>query len=414
MPASRIHETVAKKVNQDYLMNEVLLRIGTIAPDCWRNVDSKSGMRSKEISHLWDYRKKNEEANDYVHFYLKYYDEMDNPFYFGYLIHLMVDQYWKSVIDPKYFFEEDGIGKCRLRDGTTKESKDNYFAFFEDQKIERRLAKDYNLGLLSMNMGDYPELKCNIDEIDLSGLFGPNGTISFVNDRYMPGEDIEESKLYDYSDIERYIDDTVTFVKSELKRLKEIKEQDDKKIKIAVDIDDTLLCTEEKRKECWQKFLANHPEINPVQEHTWENPVLAVFWDEYRGEIAFGDVKEGSQETLNDFLSNGYRVDLISARALNKYSSYKKKMVEYFENNNINYSYINLGFRSKKDFLRKHNFDILIDNELRNVEEANEVGIATILFGPYNPDYNGLQTDDWSNIPMLVEEIIKGKNKSIK
>lgn len=81
--------------------------------------------------------------------------------------------------------------------------------------------------------------------MNLTGLFGPNGTINYINTKIMPSEVDEESILYDHDDIEKYLNDTVMFVKKELNQLKQIKEQDDLKIKIAVDIDDTLLCTKE-------------------------------------------------------------------------------------------------------------------------------------------------------------------------
>ena len=81
--------------------------------------------------------------------------------------------------------------------------------------------------------------------MNLTSLFGPNGTINYINTKIMPSEVDEESILYDHDDIEKYLNDTVMFVKKELNRLKQIKEQDDLKIKIAVDIDDTLLCTKE-------------------------------------------------------------------------------------------------------------------------------------------------------------------------
>ena len=44
MPSARVHEAIAKKINQDYHFDERLLRIGTISPDCWRNVPKDSGI----------------------------------------------------------------------------------------------------------------------------------------------------------------------------------------------------------------------------------------------------------------------------------------------------------------------------------------------------------------------------------
>lgn len=35
-----------------------------------------------------------------------------------------------------------------------------------------------------------------------------------------------------------------------------------------------------------------------------------------------------------------------------------------------------------------------IDNELRHINAANDKGILTILYGPYNENYQSLQTDN--------------------
>ena len=64
MPSARVHEAIAKKINNDYKYNEKLLRIGTISPDCWRNVLENSGIKDKYLSHFWDFRIKNGQAND--------------------------------------------------------------------------------------------------------------------------------------------------------------------------------------------------------------------------------------------------------------------------------------------------------------------------------------------------------------
>ena len=108
MPSARIHEAIAKKINQEYKYDELLLRIGTISPDCWRNVPKDSGIKDKYLSHFWDFRIKEGQANDYVNFYIKYYNSLNNPFYFGYLLHLIVDQYWKTNIDKRYEKTIDG------------------------------------------------------------------------------------------------------------------------------------------------------------------------------------------------------------------------------------------------------------------------------------------------------------------
>ena len=147
MPASRIHEVVAKELNKEYKLDDILFRIGAVAPDSWRNVQTDSGVKDKKLTHFWDFRIKNGQANDYEEFYLKYYNELNNPFYFGYLVHLITDQYWKTYIDPKYFFEVDGISLVKLLDGTLKEDKD-WYSYYEDLKLQKQLCKVYQLSEL--------------------------------------------------------------------------------------------------------------------------------------------------------------------------------------------------------------------------------------------------------------------------
>ena len=85
MPPARIHEAIAKEVNKGH--NELLLRIGTVAPDSWRNIVTN---KKKYITHFWDFRVKDKkQANDYQEFYLKYYNYLDNPFYFFFFFFLI-------------------------------------------------------------------------------------------------------------------------------------------------------------------------------------------------------------------------------------------------------------------------------------------------------------------------------------
>ena len=216
MPSARTHEVIAKKINKEYGMDELLLRLGTVAPDCWRNVES--GVKNKYTTHFWDFSVKEGQANNYRLFYSKYYDDINNPFYFGYLIHLIVDQYWKTYVDPKYTFKVNGVDKCKLLDGRIIEDKD-YFSYYEDKKFQKHLAKKYNLSLLPIEQKEVSNLRCNIEELNLSGLFGVNGTTSYINNKLMPDEIEEKSVLYDYDDMDKYIEETVVFVKNELLNL---------------------------------------------------------------------------------------------------------------------------------------------------------------------------------------------------
>ena len=404
MPCARIHEAVVLELNKDYNYNVELLRIGTIAPDSWRNVDD--GVKDKYLSHFWNFRIKDGQANDYQEFYLKYYNHINNPFYFGYLIHLMVDQYWKTNIDPKYRMISSGIKGYKLKNGKFHDDE-NYWGYYDSLKMEKQIAKIYQLDKLSINQEEY-NFECHIDELDLNGLFGSNGSINYLNTKVMSCDIVEESEIYDIDCVIKDIKETTEFIKKELERLKKVKREYDKKIKIAVDIDDTILCTKELEEYYWNEFINSNPDIDPNKEYKWGDPELAKFWMLYREKMAFGNVKPYVQESLRILLDNNFQVDLLSARPVDKYANLKKQMIDYFEANDIIYNYINLGFYSKKEFLKEHNYDILIDNDMKYIKEAESVGVIPILYGD-DPNYDGLQTDDWKDIPILVKKCVKSR-----
>lgn len=273
------------------------------------------------------------------------------------------------------------------------------------------LAKKYNLGYLPTESNNILNFSCQIDELNLSGLFGPNGTLSYINNELSPRNDDQESLIYDLEDITNSIHETVEFIKQELERLKTLKLTLDTKFKIAVDIDDTLLATKELEKYYWGIFLQENPDIDPNKEYKWGDPELAKFWSKYREKMAFGKIKDGATDCLDELMKKEYIVDLLSARPMDKYASLKKRLVEYFDNNNLHYNHINLGFYSKAEFLKEHNYDLLIDNDLRHIEEANSSGIGTILFGPFNPNYFGYQTANWNEVPSIIEKILEDKKR---
>ncbi len=216
MPSARIHEVIVKKINEQYNMDELLLRIGTVAPDCWRNTTLEH--INKVTTHFLNPNDKIENNSDYLAFYLKYKDDMNNPFYFGYLIHLIVDTYWKNKIDVLYDFKENGVKKCRLIDGSIVDDVD-YFSYYENKKIQKELAKKYNLTLFPIHVDEVKNFESHIEELDINGLFGEHGTLNYINTRLSDDGSNNNSVLYDFNDIEKHINETVNYVNEELNKL---------------------------------------------------------------------------------------------------------------------------------------------------------------------------------------------------
>ena len=96
---------------------------------------------------------------------------MNNPFYFGYLLHLIVDQYWKTYIDPRYEKKVNGESFVVDKNGNLVKDE-NWYSYYEGIKMQQRLAQKCNLDYLPINQDEDLNFNCNIDELNLNGLFG--------------------------------------------------------------------------------------------------------------------------------------------------------------------------------------------------------------------------------------------------
>lgn len=317
MPPARVHEVIAKKINKDFNYDELLLRIGSVAPDCWRNAPPSSGIKDKYFTHFWNFRSNEAQANDYEEFYFKYYNHMHNPICFGYLLHLITDQYWKTNIDTRFIFNKNGQKYMKLINGQIIDY-DNLFSYRDSLKIQRSLAKKYNLGKLPIKKEDIPNFNCDIEELNLAikGLFGEKSTLNYINREISPNMEDEIPEIYELNKIINYIDETIEFIKKELLRLEKSKLDYDKKIKIAINVDKNIKIVNE----------------NVVKE-------------------------------INHLYSKGYIVDLLINLPLNEYAQLKENIVRYFKDNKLNYRYLICSDK----YLKEHDYDILIKSSINSI-----------------------------------------------
>lgn len=344
MASARIHEAIALEVNKDYNLDELLLRIGTVAPDSWRNADPQ--VKDKYLSHFWNFRIKTGEAYDYKEFYLKYFHQLHNPVYFGYLIHLIADQYWKTYIDPLYKIRLNGKVGYRLKDGTFCEDQ-NRFRYKDGLKLQRQLAAVYQLGLLPHSLLDLTNFHFAIDELNLNGL---GGTLSYINTNLMPSETQENLQIYDLNDIIKKIHLASDFIKQELRNLALYRASLSKTLKIVINID----------------FL-NY----------------------------FEDAKEFAN-CLDKLLKKGYFVTFLTSKPI----VLKKSLMVLLEAKSLHYNF--LCFKNLEDYLSEYQFDVLIDNNLSNINLANLEGIKTINLG--NSTFN------WQDVNPYLETLGKQSN----
>lgn len=152
MPNDKIHRIVAKKINDEtrkYQNKEFkLFEFGSIAPDSWRNTASITRLDSH--------------FNSPKAFLKKYKNTLDNPFMFGYYVHILTDYYWYSLIRNNLIYN------------------DSHY---------RKLINDYNLNDLTLKDSEEITIPL-IPEIDLEGL---KITLRFLKENPISSRLVEEN-----------------------------------------------------------------------------------------------------------------------------------------------------------------------------------------------------------------------------
>ncbi|MBR2712409.1 MAG: hypothetical protein IKE73_01735 [Bacilli bacterium] len=100
MPSHKIHMYVEESINNKLNLDEDLFKIGNVLPDLVKGKHS--------VSHF----KVSKSEYDFNSFIDKYKDELkkNNPLVMGYLVHLLVDDYYNRYIREKYFvYGEDNL-----------------------------------------------------------------------------------------------------------------------------------------------------------------------------------------------------------------------------------------------------------------------------------------------------------------
>lgn len=184
-------------------------------------------------------------------------------------------------------------------------------------------------------------------------------------------------------------------------------------MKIAIDIDDTLTNTRENQIKLWKKFIKNNP--NP--EYTEELPnninefdageYIGIFWDTYREQLSFESTyKKDTANIINKLKEDGHELCIVTSRPDSSYNNLKERIQKALIKNNIQIDTIHTDAREKGSYCKKHNFDLLIDDNKKQIESAKKHGLQAILFNE-DKSYNGLQTTTWKELYNIIKELNK-------
>lgn len=172
MPSAIIHRCVSKKVEEkiNRLKNEkdiYLYDVASVAPDSWRNtiMFKDSPLRKKDKRKYSHFSKDDSFIENYMEFYNKYKNQINHPFMYGYLIHLMTDYFWRVEMYEK---SNDIIANPEEKNPISKDV----------EILTRDISNFYNIDKLNeLSQEEIKDLPI-IEELPYDGI---NATINFTN-----------------------------------------------------------------------------------------------------------------------------------------------------------------------------------------------------------------------------------------
>ena len=182
-------------------------------------------------------------------------------------------------------------------------------------------------------------------------------------------------------------------------------------MKIAIDIDDTLTNTKENQIKLWKEFYNKNPKENYSEElpHNINEfdagEYIGLFWDTYREQLSFNSTyKKDTSIIIDKLKEEGHELCIVTSRPDDRYENLKEKIAIALKEHNIHIETIHTNARDKGTYCKDHNFDLLIDDSIKQIQSAKNNGLKTILFNEIK-DYEGLQTNNWKDLYNIIKEL---------
>ena len=167
-------------------------------------------------------------------------------------------------------------------------------------------------------------------------------------------------------------------------------------MKIGVDIDDTISCTNKRMIEEALRYDEEYVNGRGFKNKNGETFIEKFYWNVYnvdgflqkvrKSKFFLGlEVKEQADEYLNKLYQEGHEIYFITRRHTSL--GVKLKTKKWLKNNGFKYNNIYFGIVDKGKFCKDNNIDLLIDNDYKNVDQAIKYGVDAILMVD---DYNKL------------------------
>lgn len=182
-------------------------------------------------------------------------------------------------------------------------------------------------------------------------------------------------------------------------------------MKIAIDIDDTLTNTKDNQIKLWKEYYNNNPKKGFSEELPKDinefnvDEYIGIFWDTYREELSFkSSYKKDVSIIIDKLKEDGHELSIVTSRPDDRYENLKEKIANALKSNNIHIDTIHTNARDKGIYCKEHNFDLLIDDNIKQIQSAKNNGLKGILFNEIK-DYKGLQTNNWKDLYNIIKEL---------
>ena len=155
-------------------------------------------------------------------------------------------------------------------------------------------------------------------------------------------------------------------------------------MRIAIDIDDTIVNTSDSMKEYIERYPKYKECINDIICGNINHPLVVEFYDKYIDEIANNAKLKENVDVINELYKDN-EIYFITARSERFIRDIDNKTKKYLDGFNISYHKI-ITCAGKKDLVcYENNIDLLIDDSVKHCMNASKRGIKVLLF---NSDAN--------------------------
>lgn len=154
---------------------------------------------------------------------------------------------------------------------------------------------------------------------------------------------------------------------------------------IGLDIDDTICNTKDLQRIYWKEYYNSNPNLEyseelPKEVNYFGIPYINDFWDLYRGNLFTPDIKDDCLVIIDKLINLGFTFVIVTSRPKENYDNLDKSLSDWLNRENIHVSKIYSDVRNKGEFCKNNNIDLLIDDDIRHINSANELGVKTIHF----------------------------------